>query len=312
MSGSGTDPDPSLGGLTPPWLSVVVVAITGDAVLAPCLEALARQPDAAAIEVIVVADASRAFGERLRDRFPSVRWLDAPPGTTVPHLRTHALARARGAIVALIEDDCLVEPTWAAAVRSAHAGTAVAVGGAVEPGPYRRGLDWAIYFCEYGRFMRPLAADSHSALALAGVNVSYKRSALADLDQRGGFVDYFVHDGWHRSGRPMRTDGAIGVRNIHTWSATHLTAVPFHHGRTFADRRAAGRPAAWRLTMGLLSLALPAIKLGRIIAATVSRGRLVGRLALSLPWVATFVTCWSAGETMGYLAGPGDSPDRWR
>lgn len=100
----------------------------------------------------------------MRERFPAVRWIDAPPGSPVPWLRAAGIAESRGEIVGLLEDDCVVNPGWCLAAIDARVSPDVGVGGAVEPGPYAKTLDWGVYFCEYGRFMLPVRKTSHPPL----------------------------------------------------------------------------------------------------------------------------------------------------
>ena len=297
-----------------PELSVVVIVVAGAATLARCLDALAGQAHAAAMDTIVVFDEGDRDVRSLGLRFAPVQWLAVPTGTTVPHMRARGLARARAPIVALLEDDCLVEPGWSAAVQAAHATRDAAIGGAVEPGPYRRGLDWAVYFCEYGRFMAPFRPGADVLRALAGNHVTYKREALAATDLSGadGFVDVFVHAAWQRAGVPLRVDETLVVRNVNRWSPADVTVGPFHHGRAFAAQRARGQSLLERVARCLAASALPAVLAGRIIRDAASTQRFVWRLVPAFPWIVLFVTSWSIGEAVGYLSGPGQSPAYWR
>lgn len=306
----------SVAGGGDPRLSVIVVCLNAEPLLHRCLEALAPQVTSGDVEVIAAADAARGDGRVIAARFPFVRWVAAAAGSTVPQRRLLGIARSRGALVGLIEDDCLVDAHWCRAAIAAHATADVAIGGAVEPGGYRRALDWAVYFCEYGRFMLPLRRAGSLALALAGNNVTYKRSALADLpgvgDPGAGFHDLFVHQAWERAGRPMRVEETLVVQNVNSWSLRHVTSVPFHHGRAFAGQRFQGQPASRRLPMSVLALALPVLKTARIVRDALSRKRFIGRLFMALPWIVVFMTSWSLGEAAGYLRGPGGSASQWR
>ena len=67
-----------------------------------------------------------------------------------------------------------------------------------------------------------------------------------------------------------------------------------------------------RLARAALTPLLPFVQLFRLCRHTNQRGRLRGRLLMSLPWLAVFAVSWAAGECVGYLAGPGDSLERWR
>ena len=304
--------------------------------LEQCLAALAADAGARDdIEIIVVRDGERAddaVGGGRRDaptarpavipavhghgapRQPvrGVRFIAAPPGTTVPRLRTLGIAAARGEAVALLEDDCVVRDGWCDAAIGVTASPHVAIAGAVEPGAYARSLDWAVYFCEYARFMLPL--PTAGSPPLPGNNAAYKRSALAALPPGpgGGFQEVFVQAEWQRAGLTTGAADTLVVHNINRWPVRQLTAVPFHHARAYAARRFHGRPLTARATIAAMTLALPALKVVRLIRETGNRGRLMGRLIRSLPWVLVFTSSWSAGEIAGLLAGPGRSAAEWR
>ena len=115
---------------------MIVVALNGPAVLHRCLAALVGQaPAESGVEIMVVGD-WRAYPEALaavRGAFETVRWIDAD-GSTVPQRRSLGLGRARGDIVALLEDDCLVGDDWCRAVLQAHASPEPAI----ETPPIRR------------------------------------------------------------------------------------------------------------------------------------------------------------------------------
>lgn len=294
-----------------PALSIVVVSFSPPAMLARCLVSLERQAAEHGAEVLVVrAGDDEPAGAAPRE--PSaVRWVDGPRGETIPRLRQLGIAAATGAIVGLLEDDCIVHPGWCAAVLDAHRGPWVAIGGAVEPGGYTRARDWAVYFYEYGRFMLPFPA--HDSALLPGNNVTYKRDALAGWSAAPhGFYEVFVHDRWAREGRPMHITPTLVVENANSWPRAHLLAAPFHHGRGFAAQRVSGRSPAVRGMLGLLAVFLPLLQTTRIVRQTITRGHRLGQLLRAVPWIAVFAASWAAGECVGYLWGPGRSIRRWR
>ena len=293
-----------------PTLSVVVVSFNGAEILRACLEALAPEGAAEGAEVLAVCNWQDASGRSALERdFPDTRWVDAQDGTTVPRLRRAGMAACGGEIVAILEDDCVIAPGWCRAILVAHRTRDVAIGGAVEPGPYRRGIDWAVFLCEYGRFMQPL--PERPTTDLAGNNVSYKRAVLDELPGSDGFYDVFVHQRWAKEGRPLRADATLVVRqtNFRTWH--HVTGMPFHHGRGFAGSRFPG--ASWPVRAGasILALFLPLLSTARIMRLALERRRF-GRATQSFPWIVLFTASWSLGESAGYLLGPGDSLSRWR
>jgi hypothetical protein len=298
-----------------PLLTIIVVSFNDEPLLVRCLEALAAQAPVEGSETLVVR-ARRGTSETpsspVRGMFRHVRFIEAPSECTVPRMRAIGIAESRGRVVALIEDDCVARADWAQAVVRAHLGPDAAVGGAVEPGPYARGLDWCVFFCDYGRFMLPLA--SGPAMALAGNNMSYKRAALAEIPAVAGdeFQEVFVHRALAQRRVPMRTDPSVVVVVGGSWRWAHVTSVPYHHGRAYAAARVEGQRMWRRVLMSLLALPLPALKVARVAREVLSRRRLIAPLIVSLPWVVLLSTSWSIGESAGYLLGPGDSPSTWR
>lgn len=294
-------------------LTVVVVALNPVDRLTRCLEALEALDDDE-LDVIVVRDWKPRAGPvpPLTTRFRSVRWIAAPEGSTVPTMRQLGIDASIGERVALIEDDCFVQAGWSLAVRQQLTGSASAVGGPVEPGDYGSMRDWAIYFCEYGRFMRPL--PERQTADLPGMNVAYLRSRLASLDRRSdGFADWFVHAEWAKAGVDLRTCDNFVVKNLNSWPADYVTSTPYHHGRAFAGRRFA-HLAWWQRAAyaGGAFVLLPWVKTARIAAIVFARRRYRRQFLGALPWVLLFNASWSYGEAVGCLSGPGLSPSRWR
>ncbi len=296
--------------MTNPRLSVIVVCINNDRVLEQCLAALVPQMASQDVEVLAIGHHDDGpNGRAVRSRYPAVVWVSAPNDFTVPRMRSSAMNQSHGEIVALLEDDCVVASNWCKEVVRAHQASFMAIGGPVEPGGTYRPWDWAIYFCEYGRFMAPF---SGVVSALSGNNVSYKRAVLTDVQDDRGFYEVFFHWRLQQRGHALYAQPNLAVRNVNHWSLAHLTAIPFHHGRAFAGLRAAGLPRWRRFLYAALSGGLPVVKVARV-AQEVFRRRRNGRNFLrSLHWTVLFMLSWSLGEFSGYLAGAGGSPNRWR
>jgi hypothetical protein len=302
------------GDLTAPVLSVVVVSFNEISQLERCLRSLAAQAAPPDTEVIVIRKWDQDTGDLavMKTAFPETIWVNATDGT-IPRMRSRGIAESRGEVVALIEDDCVVDTHFGAALLRAHASPHIAVGGAVEPGSYQTALDWATYFCDYARFMLPFPAGETSVLP--GNNVSYKRAVVQELLSLGaadGLQEAFVHAAWSRSGRLMKADPQVVVRNENSWTVAAVSSLPFHHGRAFAGQRGQSWPLPRRLAFAAAAVGLPVLHAGRILIRVVARRRRVGQLARALPWVAVFGLSWSAGECVGYALGPGTSLLRWR
>jgi hypothetical protein len=295
-------------------LSVVVVSFSPPTSLERCLASLVDQATAPDVEIVVVRATRTGDSacETVQQRFSSCRWLPAPVGETVPRMRAQGIAAAQGDVIALLEDDCVLDGHWCAAVLEAHRERWVAVGGAVEPGPYTRALDWAVYLYEYGRFMLPF--EAHPSAVLPGNNVSYKREVLRDEVVSGGagFYEVFVHDAWRRQGLPMLLTPTVVVTNRHSRQLRHVSIGPFHHGRGFAAMRVQGQCWLRRGALALIAPLLPFLQISRMIRLTIRRNRLRRRSALALPWLCVFAASWALGEAVGYLLGPGNSLQHWR
>jgi hypothetical protein len=187
-------------------LSDIVVSFNNEEQLGRCLSSLYGQSVETDSELIVVRAGEPSSA--LKHSYPQIKWIQAPPATTVPMMRTLAIQAALGDIVSLTEDDCVVAPDYCAALKAAHHIQCDAIGGAVQPGSFESALDWGVFFCEYGRFMPPF---NGAVKALPGNNLSYKKQVLTDLLECGdiadGFYEAFVNSALAGAGRELRIIG---------------------------------------------------------------------------------------------------------
>ncbi len=287
-----------------PVLSVVVIAFNRIPLLEGCLQSLERQSVRDGIEVLVVTPRSSQSAdiEVLKRRHRDARWICDARQRSVPQLRSQGIAHSRGRIIAFLEDDCVADEGWCAALLTAHEDRHAAIGGAVEPGDYRSPLDWAVYFFEYARFMRPMPKGE--ARVLPGTNVSYKRQALLDLmhqTRADGFFEFFVHSALLRGGTPMALDPAAVVYNVNSWQLLDVLRDQFHYGRVFASIRGVQQPLLGRLRLLTIATVLPVIQIARIGKEVITRRRHVWRAGVALPWIVLLSLSWSIGEFVGCL-----------
>ena len=125
--------------LQQPELSVVIPSVNGWGDLERCLAALHRQEGDVALEVIVVDRIGELIRGWVRDRYPTVRLLEAPAGTTIPALRALAFDAACAPVIGVIEDHVIVPPQWARQMLAMQGEGAEVVGGAVENATFPRG-----------------------------------------------------------------------------------------------------------------------------------------------------------------------------
>lgn len=291
-----------------PELSVVVASVNGWDVLEPTLQALDTQPERDRMEIIVVETLGDEVRDRLRERWPAMVVIESER-QPIPRLRHRGICRARGKVVALVEDHGRVAPGWAATILRAHEGPWGAVAGAVENG--KDGLvNWAVFFCEYTPYMHPVAeGESHD---LPGNNIAYKRPYLlrhAEVLRRGQWESW-INDRLRADGIPMASTNAMVVHHIKPFRFGYFALQRFHFARSYAGMRRVDQSPARRLVYGLGSLALPALLTARVAATVLRKRRHVGRFALAFPLVAFFLTVGACGEMIGYLFGPGASLEK--
>lgn len=291
-----------------PELSVVVAGSRPDGPPAGLMERLGPLLAEGRAEILIASSRPRPVPDALQ---PGVRPVPCAPGTTVPRLRAAGWEAARGAIVALTEDFCLPAPGWAEALLTAHGRhPAIAVGG-----PVTRctgsGTDWALTFCEYGRFFH--VATEGAVSDLPGINVSYKSLALRRL--LGGSLPHEVretdlHAAIVRLGGTLWGDPRVVMEDASRTTLGRAIGSMYHHGRLYGGERVAGRPATARLVRAVLAPAVPAVLAVRIVRQVIPAGH-GARLPGAAPALVCLLAGWAAGEGAGSLAGPGESGRRW-
>ena len=284
-------------------VSVVIASQQGGALL---LDTVGAFVDAAPeAEIIVVECAADESGAGVGARWPAVHLIHLDAPQTVPLLRAAGFRAATAPVVAMTSEGCAPAPGWFTALRRAHANGADGVGGALELGSAGGLIDWAVFFCEYGRYMTPLPAEPR--WDLPGHNVSYSRAALAAIDDlvaRGTWEPL-----WHwrladRGARLVR-DGSILVRLEKRYTLAGFVRERFAYGRSFAAQRMDGASAARRALFAIGCAVLPVVVLARILGGVLPKRRHLPQLLLSFPYLVIFACVWAAGEAAGYAAGPG-------
>src|SRR5829696_7788912 len=257
-----------------PDLSVVIASVNGWDVLGPTLRALDAQPERPFMEIIVVEALGGEVRERLRAHEPAVEVIEADR-RPIPKLRHLGVCAARGKVVAILEDHGRVADDWAASLLEAHRGPWAAVGGAVENG--RRGLvNWAVYFCEYTPYMKPVPEGVASDLP--GNNIAYKRPHLmrhADVLARGKWESW-INDGLRADGVQLASTNAAVVHHIKPFRLGYFVVQRFHFARSYAGMRRVDQTTVRRLLYGVGSMVLPALLMARVTKTVLRKKRNLG------------------------------------
>ena len=307
MTNLGALPDPAA---PLPPLSNVVATSQGWPEIEACLAALVPQARAAGAEIIV-ADGSGGAPPP-PGLPPGVRWLSHPE-TGVFELRALATREARGAIVAITEDHCLVAPDWVARILAAHRAhpDAAAIKGAILNGSRERLVDWAAFLLNQAPHLPPFRGRTTDAVLNAS-SVAYARRVLAELAAREPEPLELRHPRtWRASGDRIVADERIQVRHFQSLGLRTTSALQYHTARTTAGiRRARMRGRDWvRLAAAPV---LPFVRTCRTVATCLDKPVSRVTLLASVPLIFWLYCCKAAGELSGYLAGPGRSPTRMR
>ena len=292
-----------------PRASVIVVAFNSSDLLGRCLQALSSQPDSNVLDVLVVCKQPATCDQDLAQRFFKTRVLPVERSLTIPEMRLVGIRNAKADIVALIEDDCMVGPAWLSSMLDAHNAGHRVVGGPVEAGDYSCGRDWAVYFCEYGRFGTPFSGQ---VSFLSGTNVSYRAEDMVNVKVGTGFEEVFFHETIIEQGGSLFASADMLVTNQNKWKNRNCLSGAFHHGRAYAAKRFGSSLNGKRALYALFSLFLPVIKTLRTLKSLHSSKRREIPLLTSVLWIFVFQLSWSAGEFTGYLSGAGKSTEQWR
>ncbi len=293
-----------------PLVSVIIASVNGMPVIAECLEALANQEGAVNAEIVVVDRCGEETRAAIVKRFPRVRLQPARGGPSIPAMRAQGVSAARGKMIAIIEDHCIVGRRWLMSVQRAYQAGHMVVGGPVNNGCVDRVVDWAVFFCEYARFMEPVAKGV--AAEVPGNNSAYDRRALDLLGEGAGdeVWESFLHDRLRQKGVLFYSDPEMAVDHKKPFGFFYFISQRYHYSRSFAAMRLGAAPWWKRVGYAGGTVLLPALLLSRIVLVVARKKRNMGRLAQALPVICVFVLVWAAGEGAGALFGPGRSLEK--
>jgi hypothetical protein len=271
-----------------------------------CVDGLLAQSAADDVEVIVVDIAPEGAPplEVDQSRVQVIR----RPGGGWGETRTIGVRRAAGEFVAFIEDHCVPDREWAAALLRAYEQPWDAVGYAftnANPGSY---FSEAALITDYGRWADP--AIGGAAKYLPSNNVSYRRETLQGLEDELGTVyslDVNLHEELHRRRLALAIEPGAVVAHENFERPLDLMRANHDFCRLMAANRvdAGGWGLPRRALYGAAApVAAPTLKLARLVASLPGRG-LWGAFARSSPVIVLAFVWAGFGEGIGYLTGRG-------
>lgn len=292
--------------MTPRSVSVVVASGAGGEFLFRCLASLAPQAKAVGAEVIVVDRMGEATRTRIVAEYPGVRVLAAPsePRPTVPQMRRLGLEAASGSIVAVLEEHCTAPTRWIETLATAFTAHDAALGGPILDNNYARLRDWCVYFSEYHNYMPPWGDVER--YALNGANIAYDREKLlrhrSVLDN--GYWEVVLHPLLARDGK-FRALDALGARHTGPFDYRYYLRQRFLLSRVWGGTQKDLVPFSKRLAHLVLGPVFPLFLFARVTSRVLQRKHYLGRYLATLPLLVPAWFCYSFGEWLGYLIGPG-------
>ncbi|GKS57144.1 hypothetical protein YTPLAS18_06710 [Nitrospira sp.] len=291
-------------------LSIIIATTKAWPEIEACLESVHKQAEMIGAEIIVGDGHGEGLPPDMATRYPAIRRIECA-GESVFVLRQQAMARAAGAIVAVTEDHCTVTPDWCEQILQAHRDypEAAAIGGVVENGATTRLIDWSNFLVVFGPFTAPIENGAQPAISLQA-NISYKRRVVSQATTGLGMMEFLFNRHLQEQGEVLIADDRLVVSHNQTWGFWGTFAAHFHNGRSIAGFRLERMSWLQRLLRIGGCVVLP-IHLLRVTIWPVIRKKRLSRPALrSLPLTAVVVTCHAVGECIGYVFGPGRSPQK--
>lgn len=296
-------------------LSVVVTIVDAGDALDRCLTALADQQEPPDLEVIVPWDDSVSGMGPLAARFPAFRFhpMGAVP-TRRPadsengqhelfdRRRSAGLAAATGDVVAILEDRGVPRPDWAKTLARLHTTMDHAViGGAIENGRDAP-LNWAVYFCDFGRYQLPF--DPKPCEWVSDVNIGYKRRGLDQTRDlwRNRYHEPTIHRALLRAGETLYLTPDLVVDQMRgPLRLSSLMTERVAWGRLFAHQRVREATLPQRMALSLLAPLLPALLFLRLARLQADKRVTVGKFVRTSPLIFVLLVAWSLGELLGYV-----------
>ena len=295
-----------------PLFSVLIGRVStedGDRIL-ETLASLQAQEGGLTHEVIVVDRLHDAVSGAIRVRFPQVRLLPCEAGLSLPRMRAQALAVAQGSLILVTEDHCVPPRSWLLDFHqiAQDQPDAAVIAGCVENGVTERALDWATFLCEYAAFSPPIAEGYGGALA--GMNVMYRRRALADCPPElltKGFWETTLHPWLAARGEKLLASNRIRIFHCKRFSWRLFAAQRYVYSRYYAGIRFPRERRLLRWTAALATPVLPVLLTWRLFRAAQQKPSLAGHAQRALPYLFGFFVIWAVGEAVGYLRGPANA-----
>jgi hypothetical protein len=276
------------------------------------LRSVEHQAHTHGAEIVVVDGDGNALPDEPDPGGPVV-WRRAP-GRDVFELRALGAAQARGTVIAITEDHCLVAPDWCQRTIAAHAEhpDAAVVAGCVLNGATQRLIDRANFLIVHGLSLPPLPMTPPRNWAPTPANMSFKREVVPRPARSRGFLELSLVASLLLEGK-VAIDDRIVVHHDQSNGFAGTFVDHFHAGRTVSGLvGAASGGAVTRRALTRGALAYPRSIRERVRDIARQKPGAAVEVRRVLPLAVALVAFASAGAVTGAVAGPGASPRRMK
>ena len=286
-----------------PEMSVVLVTDSMERVEG-AIETLRLQTIADRMELVLALPEGMDPPPGLGDGFLSTRVVPVADPFEIPDGRARCVHAAAAPFVALCETHCVHEPECCERLLEGFADPGVAIVGArVLCANPQTTFAQAAHLMDYGPWGQgPPGARTE----LPAHNVAFRRAFLLDLgEDLADALDSNAGLGGRtrRAGRTMLFEPAARIQHLSVSRALPWLKERVYNGRAYAAQVSRGWPWTRRLPYALAWPLIPVVRFARL--APISRA--AGVSARSFPTLILGLILASAGEAVGFLAGPGEA-----
>jgi hypothetical protein len=282
-------------------ISVILATIEPWPDLANCLSVLEPQVAAVGGEIVVGDGHGAGLDARRVAATDRLSWIRMP-GASVFELRARAAEAARGEIIAMTEDHCVVAEDWVERILEAFRLNPGAIGvtGPVANGSTDKLIDWANFLHTFGAYVPPWNQQQRDRCPPVA-NVAYRRSAFPSGPLATGWLELELNPDLYQRGLYYVDDG-ITVTHVQSHGFWKTLRSHFDNGRSTTGLHPiplSRQMLPWRLFRTTMQVIGGDERLRPIVRA-------------SRPFIFLLSCCHSLGEVVGIMAGPGRSPARLR
>jgi len=297
-------------------LTVLLTVVSGKDAVRENLSALIPQLDFEKSEVIVPYDKFSSDIAELKVDFPQVFFhyikdlgLAASPDVSAHAHRLYDRRRAvglklsRGRLIAMLEDHGRAADDWVENIEAAHLQDYSVIGGAIR-NDVDKPLNWALYYCDFGRYAPPF--EPREVSYVSDINLAYKRADLMAVEDiwKDAFHETAVHGALLARGKKLfRDDRPVVHQRRNGLELIPVLRERISWGRIFAETRASEFTFWKRCAFAAGSIFLPPLMLTRVFSHMRRQGQSVGRMLKITPVLTLILIAWAFGEFLGYVCG---------